>query len=132
MVSGVLKTRKQAALGELMKLIKDKNNVPINYNHYYTDTIHKKRVERIETQKEKSKADDVSPMGGGSSGCEDSSEPDTEDEPASVASESSDEATRDMEAFSCEESLDCLKAIYKVCPIPSPPRRNVAARESIC
>lgn len=115
MVRDVLKARMLAALQELTKLIKDKNKVPINYNHYYTDTIHKKRVKRIETQIER-RTDPLQALlvDGESSGSEDSSEADMEEELASVVSESSDEATRDMEAFSCEESLDCLQAIYKV------------------
>lgn len=110
-----MKARKNAALEELSKLIKDKNNAPINYNHYYTDAIHKKRVERIEAQNKQSRADETSRKESESSGSDDSSDRDMDGKLKSVVSESSDEATRDMEAFSCEESLDCLKAIYKVC-----------------
>lgn len=117
MVSDTMDSRRKAALEELAKLIKDKNNVPINYNHYYTDTIHKKRVERIEAQKKNSKADFNLEMGDMCRNLNDSSELD-EEELGSMVSGSSDEATRDMEAFSCEESLDCLKAIYKVCCNP--------------
>lgn len=114
MVSDTLSSRKKSALEELAKLIKDKNNVPINYNHYYIDSIHKKRVKRIEAQSKELRADKTSRRGNESSDSDDAFELDVK-KPESAESESSDEATRDMEAFSCEESLDCLKAIYKVC-----------------
>lgn len=105
-----LKARKQAAFQELAKIIKDKNKVPVNYNHYYTDTVHKKRVERAESQAGNTTADGK-PSGSGSK------------EPDSDTAESSDEAIRNMEAFSCEEALDCLNAIYKVCGYPKTQKR---------
>lgn len=61
MVADVLKTRKQAALQELAKLIKDKKAAPINYNHYYTDNVHKKRADRIEAQLKKHIPQSASP-----------------------------------------------------------------------
>lgn len=82
MIADAMNGRRRAALKELCKLIKDKNNAPINYNHYYTDTIHKKRVERIEAQKKKSRADQTSPKEDESSVSHDSSELDSDEEPS--------------------------------------------------
>ncbi|OBT39084.1 hypothetical protein VE00_09921 [Pseudogymnoascus sp. WSF 3629] len=42
-----LKSRRNAAVRELEKIIEDTKSFPINYNHYYTDTIHKRRLERL-------------------------------------------------------------------------------------
>lgn len=110
MVLPALKTRLKAALDELDKLLQDRKDFPINYNHYYTDTVHKKRQDRIQSQIEtqvdgafsnnmvrKERAHDIVK------------------ESISIWSQS---VTADMEAFSCEEALDCLLAIYKVCRRP--------------
>ncbi|KAG8159838.1 hypothetical protein KVR01_010475 [Diaporthe batatas] len=117
MVMDAMKAREQAALQELAKLIKDKNAVPINYNHYYTDNLHKARGKRLGDQLEKHAPappiqqngpkcslgnhyyqHQIDPTGGVSR----------------AVSKWTDEASADMEEFSCEEALDCLKAIYKV------------------
>lgn len=110
MVLPALKTRLQAAFEELQKLLQDRKGFPINYNHYYTDTVHKKRQERIQRQIEE-KVD------------ENYSGPIFEDHQAydlvkQSVSSWSQSVTADMEEFSCEEALDCLLAIYKVCRQP--------------
>ncbi|KAL1879241.1 hypothetical protein Daus18300_001820 [Diaporthe australafricana] len=118
MVADVLKTRKEAALQELAKLIKDKNAAPINYNHYYTDNVHKKRAERIEAQIKKHVPDNTS-LASSTARCSlgnhyDHAQTDTEDELERAISKWRETFSADMEEFSCEESLDCLDAIYKV------------------
>ena len=45
-VRGALKQRVEAAEKELASLIQDLRDYPINYNHYYTDTKRKRRLER--------------------------------------------------------------------------------------
>lgn len=117
MIAGALKTRKEAAMQELAKLIKDKKAVPINYNHYYTDNVHKKRAERIEAQLKKHVPDSNSAAN--TSRCNlgthyHKPDADTKEELERAVSKWKDSVTADMEEFSCEESLDCLEAIYKV------------------
>ncbi|KAJ0122283.1 hypothetical protein J7T55_002795 [Diaporthe amygdali] len=118
MVADVLKSRKEAALQELERLIKDKKAVPINYNHYYTDNVHKKRGERIEAQLKKYVPQNTSPASS-TSRCSlgthyYQSQSETKDQLERAISKWKDSVTADMEEFSCEESLDCLDAIYKV------------------
>lgn len=94
--------RRAAANKELDELLQDRKDFPINYNHYYTDTITAKRQERLQKQ-----VLDKLPAG-----------------TIDMALCHSDfqrafhkwgtSATADMEAFSCEEALDSLLAIYKV------------------
>lgn len=116
MVADVLKTRKQAALQELERLIKDKKAFPINYNHYYTDNVHKKRGKRIEAQLKKHIPENVTVNPArcslGAHYC--APQTDTKDELERAISRWGDSVSADMEDFSCEESLDCLEAIYKV------------------
>lgn len=118
MVLPILRQHRQAALEELDKLLQDRKDFPINYNHYYTDTIHKKRQERFQSQLEKHM--DV----GGQIGMGQAFEvPDGKVYHDSVhfptvisetVSNWSKSVTPDMEKFSCEEALDSLLAIYKV------------------
>lgn len=116
MVASSLKSRKEAAMQELSKLIKDNKAVPINYNHYYTDNVHKKRAERIEAQVKKhvpESAPAVAPTAVCSLG-QHYSKPITKWALEGAISKWKNAITADMEEFSCEESLDCLEAIYKV------------------
>lgn len=117
MIADALKTRKQTAIEELAKIINDKKAVPINYNHYYTDNVHKKRAERIEAQLKKHVPD--SSPGSTTSRCNMGThyhkpDTDTKEELERAISKWKDSVSADMEEFSCEESLDCLEAIYKV------------------
>lgn len=116
MVAHVLKTRKQAALQELERLIKDKKAFPINYNHYYTDNVHKKRGKRIEAQLKKHVPENLTVY---KTNCSmgthyNAPQTHTKDELERVVSRWGDSVSADMEEFSCEESLDCLESIYKV------------------
>ena len=116
MIVDELKTREQRALQELAKLIKDKNAVPINYNHYYTENVHKTRGKRLGDQLEKHVPNTNRP---GPAKCNlgqhyYQAQTDTKDELGRAISKWSDSVSADMEDFSCDEALDCLKAIYKV------------------
>lgn len=118
MIFDALKSRKEAAVQELTKLIKDKKAVPINYNHYYTDNVHKKRAERIEAQLKKHVPESAS-SASTTSRCSlgthhHKPDTDTKEDLERAISKWKDSVTADMEEFSCEESLDCLEAIYKV------------------
>ena len=112
LVDDVLKARYKGALQELGRLIEDTRGYPINYNHYYTDTIYKRRQER-------NKASLASCIEGAISHdavvC-------LRSIPHTTARVNVDQAVDDyakcidpnMENVSCEEALDCLFAIYKV------------------
>lgn len=101
-----LEKQRQEAFDELDKLLADCKSFPINYNHYYTDTIFQKRQQRIETQLGKHVPTDFNLERWSNAAAE------------VVVSETVQNwgasATADMEDFSCEEALDCLLAIYKV------------------
>lgn len=121
MVAGFLKTRKQAALQELARLIKDKKAFPINYNHYYTDNVHKKRGKRIAEQIQQHATEGPT---GQSTSCSlgthyNEAQTVTKDKLGQMVSKWADTVSADMEEVSCEESLDCLEAIYKVSSIRS-------------
>lgn len=86
--------------------MEDRKDFPLNYNHYYTDTVHKKRQERIARQID-THVDENN-----------SREPYFDDRAHDLVKRSvsswAQSATADMEEFSCEEALDSLLAIYKV------------------
>ncbi len=116
-VQDVLKARYNNALQELERLIEDTKSYPINYNHYYTDTLHKRRqernkaslascVENATTRKTLSNYDynsDKTTLVNTSN----------VDVSKAVASYSKN-IDSNMENVSCDEALDCLFAIYKV------------------
>ncbi|KAI1743085.1 interferon-induced GTP-binding protein Mx [Xylaria scruposa] len=92
-VAGALKERRKAASDELKKILDDNKFAPINYNHYYTDTLQKRRDDRLKPQQPTPQ-----PVFGVV-------------QPASMTPL---QITTNMESFSCEEALDCLMSIYKV------------------
>ncbi|KAM0802080.1 dynamin family protein-like protein [Usnea florida] len=107
-----LRARKDEALQELGRIIEDTRYYPINYNHYYTDTLYNRRRER-------NKASLASCIESATTnhvlkGCSSN-----EHTTASVNVEKAVDAYSkgndpNMENVSCEEALDCLFAIYKV------------------
>ncbi|KAI9725706.1 MAG: hypothetical protein M1834_009752 [Cirrosporium novae-zelandiae] len=111
-VEDVLKIRHKAALQELDRIMEDIRSYPINYNHYYTDVINKRRQER----QKKNLADCVNnatthvllPE------CQSNHTSAIVDIDSAVKGYTQ-QVDPDMEKFSCEEALDCLFAIYKVC-----------------
>jgi hypothetical protein len=108
-IEGELKSRSKDAYLELELLIEDLRHYPMNYNHYYTDTIVKSRQDRQMAALNKSINSGAIP--GGYSG---------ENHIAHVRSAVANYAKSidpNMQSFSSEEALDCLFAIYKVsCP----------------
>jgi hypothetical protein len=111
-VEDALKTRNKSASDELNLLLKDLKNYPINYNHYYTDAINKRRARRTKALLR--------------SAIESSYVGVDKDSPTSFNIEALVDnyvASSDpnMENFSCQEALDCLFAIYKVSTQPVPP-----------
>lgn len=114
LVLGALKQRRQDALDELSKLIQDSKEAPINYDHYYTDTVHRKRQDRIKAQLEKHIPEDLHPA---SSRCNLGNhypQINVAEKISLVVRHWAETVTPDMEEFSILEALDCLMAIYKV------------------
>lgn len=104
-----LKGRRQLAYGELEKLMEDIKNFPLNYNHYYTDRINKRRQDRQKTTLKEC--------------LEDNTAHSEDDESGQIVASVDIERTvdsffknidPDMDNFSSEEALDCLMAIYDV------------------
>ncbi|KAI1822013.1 interferon-induced GTP-binding protein Mx [Xylaria intraflava] len=105
-VSDALKERHQSARRELDLIWKDSRSFPINYNHYYTDTIFKRRQERQKaslTRALESGTEDEIIRGYAS----------VEVNVEQVLTSFTKGIDPDMENFSCEDALDCLFAIYK-------------------
>lgn len=107
-IEDALKFRKQAALRELQLLFEDLRNYPINYNHYYTDTIAKSRRERQTTLLTKTIKEATSTKYCGNLGNVETTDV------QEAASKYAEATNPDIKAFGCEEALDCLFAIYKV------------------
>jgi len=102
-----LRARKTAALGELVKLAEDLQMDPINYNHYYIDTVQKRRRERLAKSSLSLVRDVVK--------CSKNGYSDTEALKLTLDTDLKG-IERDMERHSCDEILDCVSAIYKVRP----------------
>lgn len=109
-----MKARRRAALDELNKLIQDRKDFPINYNHYYTDNVYQTRRDRIKKQIEKHLPEQLHRSTQRCSQGDNYPWIDISKELASAVHLWADTATTDMELFGCEEALECMLAIYKV------------------
>jgi GTPase SAR1 family protein len=122
-----LNERSRLASEELKKIMEDVEAYPINYNHYYTDTIKRRRQNRqlavIKEVAEKVNGATILPEQ------EDDEDQEYDEEPDATRSFDVEQFVKtlaerndnDMETFTCEEALDCLFAIYKVRSQFSPP-----------
>lgn len=110
-IQEALKRRSDASLSELQRLAEELKDHPINYNHYYTDTITKLRQERwsktLASSIEAATTHTYLPN------CN-SDHTSASINVDSVINAQLQNAKPDMGAYSCEEALDCLFAIYKV------------------
>ena len=111
LVQDALKAKYDNAFQELKLIIEDTRSYPINYNHYYTDEVYKRRQERNKTSLASCIEDATT-----HERLEDCQSTHTSasvnvDQAVAAFSQGSDPS---MENFSCEEALDCLLAIYKV------------------
>ena len=113
LVEDALKARYDSALEELDKVMEDVKSYPINYNHYYTDTISKRREERQKKSLGQSIKDATIKEKCGRCGTDDQQTSIDLDQTMSNYRQGIDP---NMENISCEEALDCLYAIYKVKP----------------
>ncbi|KAF2136538.1 uncharacterized protein K452DRAFT_353894 [Aplosporella prunicola CBS 121167] len=110
-IQAALETKYKAAERELKLIIEDQKSYPINYNHYYTDTMSKYRKER--EGKALAQCVKAAIIRRRVADC-------TSDHISTTVNidKAVKEFTRmtdpDMEKRSCEEALDCLVTIYKV------------------
>lgn len=120
-IQDALDRRANEAKKELGKLMEDVRSFPINYNHYYTDTIKKLRRERevsslMQSIEEATETivDNEYTIGNERTG-------DVEPyyfskvDSARAVELHSQRINPDMEEHTCVEALDCLISIYKVC-----------------
>lgn len=117
LVQDALKGRYDGAMQELERIMEDVRSYPINYNHYYTDTINKRRQERQKKSLAKSIKDATTHTE--SNGLDDQTSASIDVD--KVVQTHSQAIDPNMENVSCEEALDCLYAIYKVCHSPPLP-----------
>ncbi|TGO54665.1 hypothetical protein BELL_1502g00010 [Botrytis elliptica] len=107
-----LKNRRKAAARELSLLVEDLSQHPINYNHYYTDNVYKRREDRRKKAMEKAVTEATSDCDMYNKQGKWVSTKTTD--ASKLYSSYSDSTQKDMEGFSCEDALDNLLAIYKV------------------
>ena len=111
-VQDILKDRYNNASQELNRLIEDIQSYPMNYNHYYTDTLYGRRQERDKTSLSTCIEDAITHQAlKGWNSFEYNTTSIDIDKATDAFSQSID---RNMENISCKEALDCLFAIYKV------------------
>lgn len=116
-----MKTRYERACSEIQNLAADIKAYPLNYNHYYTDTLQKLRQDRDENELSaisRQVATNAIDSFVTSKGWQqfDGKSPAIEKATSSVRLHTKVE--RDMARHTCREILDCLDAIYKVCTLP--------------
>jgi len=121
-IEDALKLRFDGSAREMERITEDIKSYPITYNHYYTETIKKRRRER----EEKSLASCINNATEHVKlpGCN-SNHTSAQVDHGRAAREYSKEVNPDMEDHSCEEALDCLYSIYKVSGIVRPLGRLV-------
>ena len=104
-IRDALKERREESVQELEKIIVDIKSYPINYNHYYTDTIKKRRQARDKASLAKCIGDATKEkLGLGLNVDIDQ-----------VLAEHTVRSNPSIKRYSCEEALDCVFSIYKVC-----------------
>ena len=99
-----MKSRHESAMRELDRIMEDLKSYPINYNHYYTDTVQNLRRERMKKSLQGSLDANIPQWDGEN----------WEHETSGIVDEYFRDMEPNMENFSCDEALDCLRAIYKV------------------
>lgn len=106
-----ISARRTLAMKEMEKILEEIRSYPINYNHYYTDTIKKRQIERRKVELEKCLEDATQHMD--VPGC--SSDHTFPSVNVNLAMKIySERMDPDMDKHSSELVLDCLQAIYKV------------------
>lgn len=112
LIEDKLKERTEAASKELALLLKELRGHPINYNHYYKDTIEKNRLDRQNAALTKSIAEATTQTCFLDANLA-KQRINSVDVNKAIAGFSS-RNNPNMDVYSCEEALDCLESIYKV------------------
>ena len=115
-IQDTLKSRREKAIGELKTLVDEIQKYPINYNHYYTDTIQKQRQDRFRETLTKSIQDATTQNMTVYSAPTKTYLEKTTIDAEQVVKQYFQYIDPDMDKYSCEEALDCMLAIYKVRP----------------
>jgi hypothetical protein len=110
-IQDALAARNEAALRELDLIMEDIQSYPINYNHYYTDTIRQRRNKREKESLAQCIEDATSHTH--LPGCN-STHTSTSIDVDKALQGYAKSTDPDIVNHSCEEVLDCLIAIYKV------------------
>ncbi len=110
-IEDALKVRSENSAKEIGRIMEDIRSYPITYNHYYTDTISKRRRER--GQRSLSDCIENATRHVRLVGCH-SDHTSAEVDARQAMQEYSDKIDPEMENHSCEEALDSLYSIYKV------------------
>ncbi|PQE04988.1 interferon-induced GTP-binding Mx protein [Rutstroemia sp. NJR-2017a BBW] len=108
LIEDTLNDRSKAARQELSRLIEDLQNHPINYNHYYTDNINRRRKEKEEKLIEQCLQESQDQF------CDEYGNTKTGIDQSKLRDKIAKSFTKDPERFGCEDALDRLLAIYKV------------------
>jgi len=109
-IQDILAKRIDASIQELDRIWEELQDCPINYNHYYTDTVKKQQIERTKENLEKAIEATIYTILPGCQSNHNSASIDVDH----ATEEYSRHTDPDMDRLSCEEALDCLFAIYKV------------------
>jgi hypothetical protein len=107
-----MRKQRTSAFNELTQLIQDNKEYPINYNHYFTDNIQKRRQQKMRAQLQ-----GVLPEPPAPSRCSVGNhypQYNVGNVLEKVVSAWGQRTTADMGDFSCEEALGHLLSIYKV------------------
>lgn len=106
-----LQRRSENAFTEIGRIMENIKSYLITYNHYYTDTIHKKRHER--EQKSLVNCIENATQQIRFSECQ-SDHTSAQVNVTKTAQEYFERINPNMKRHSCEKALDCLYSIYKV------------------
>jgi hypothetical protein len=113
-----VRTRYETAHHEVELLQEDLESYPINYNHYYVDNITKTKIRRYKTSLCTSidRATLYKPV----PGCNSQSHTSTSIDITAIINKLFRSTDPNLDKHGCEDPLDCLFSIYKVCPQNTP------------
>lgn len=131
-----VRARRKRAIDELERILEETKSYPINYNHYYTDTIRKRQTERRELELKRCLEDATRHVEMPECSSDHTFPSIDVDLAMKYYSERMDP---DMDKHSSELVLDCLWAIYKVwrfcsyfCSMISQLLTYTGLREGVC
>ena len=124
-----LKVKRKAAIKELECIMADMSSYPINYNHYYTDTIKKRR--RMRGKDELVECIKAATTYSVHDRCKAGDHTSASVDAGKAIEMFSHRIDPDMEKHTCEEVLDCLYSIYKVSKLPKPGNHSLLTTDRL-